>query len=390
MEKILFLTPRFPYPPIGGDKLRAFNIIKYLAQQNEVTVLSLSEKSSDLNELATFKNYVHQVITFKIHPFFSYLKSFRGVFSKLPIQTHYYYSSKVKNFINDELKRNNYDLVFVHLIRMAEYIKDNDEYRKFIDLTDAISLNYERAKKYRHGIFRWINFIEHKRVRQYESQISKHFDKVFLISEVDKDYLNDISENSNIEVLENGVDLKYFYPNPNFPKEKKIIFLGNMRTFPNQDAALYFAEKIFPVIRAQIPDLFFWILGVYPTKHILALNKLPNVKITGFVQDIREHIWSSIATVSPIRVGAGVQNKILESMALGTPVITTPIGNEGINAKDKEEIFIANNSNDYKNILLKLIESKSYRENISINARRFVENNYEWNSILSKLDRIIS
>jgi sugar transferase (PEP-CTERM/EpsH1 system associated) len=388
--KILFLTSRFPYPAIGGDKLRAFNIIKYLAKQHEITALSLYEKSTDLNELANFKNYVYDVITFKIPPFFSYLKSFIGLFSTLPVQTHYYFSSKIKKFINEELKRQKYDLIFVHLIRMAEYVKDKSDYVKLIDLTDAISLNYERAKKYRQGIFRWVNLLESKRVRKYESETSNYFDTAFVISGVDKDYINSISENDNLEVLENGVDLDFFHPNDFSAPEERIIFLGNMRTFPNQDAAFYFANEIFPKLLQRLPDLHFYIIGVYPPKKILALNSQPNIHVTGFVDDVRPYIWSSIAAVSPMRVGAGLQNKILECMACGMPVITTSLGNEGINACNQKEIFIAEREEDYLKIILKLLESAQYREDIGKNARSFIEKKYRWDSVLSKLDEIIS
>lgn len=384
--RILFLTSRFPYPSIGGDKLRAFNIIKYLAKQHQVTVLSLYEKPSDLRELDTLKYQVHQVITCKIHRLFSYFKSLIGLVSSLPIQTHYYFSSRIQRLINGELKRKRYDVIFVHLIRMAEYVKDKKNYVKLIDLTDAISLNYERAKKYRHGIFGLINLIEHNRVRKYESQISQYFDTSFVISEIDRQHINSISTNESLEVLENGVDLEFFHPNSSLILEKKIVFLGNMRTFPNQDAALYFAEEIFPVLLKDLPDLHFYIIGVYPSKKILALNSRPNIRVTGFVDDVRPHIWGSIAAVSPMRVGAGLQNKILECMACGIPVITTSLGNEGINARDRKEIFVAKEDGDFFKIISELLDSPQFRKEIGRNARSFVEKKYHWNSILSKLD----
>lgn len=387
---ILFLTSRFPYPPIGGDKLRAYHIIQHLAAQHRVTVIAAYEREEDLARLQEFRSQVHRVIPVHIPRLASYWKAFRGIWGRLPLQCHYYYASRLQRAVDRELAENAYQVVFVHLIRMAQYVRHRRELGRFIDLTDAISLNYERAKAYRSGWFKWVNLLESRRVRRYEAQIVREFDRSFVISEVDRQYLLNLSPGAPLEVLENGVDLDYFHPAAQRPEQpRRIVFLGNMRTFPNQDAVLFFAREVFPRLQAVEPDLEFYIVGAFPSRGIQELARRPGIVVTGYVPDVREYLWSALCAVAPIRVGAGVQNKILEAMACGLPVISSPIGNEGINATPGRELLVAETPEQYLQHIEHLLADPELGRRIGGAARRFIEKRYRWPDILRRLDQLL-
>lgn len=380
--KILFLTSRLPFPPIGGDKLRTYNFLKYLNKYHEITLMTFVESKKELESVASYSECYDKIITVILPKTISYIKSLRGIFSKKPIQVFYYQSGKMKNTIKNELN-NGYDIVFAHLLRMAQYIPENDNIRKIIDFTDAISLNYQRSRYYRKGFFSIINYIESNRLLPYEVKEIIKSDISIFISESDANYLRNIQTTPKLQIIQNGVDLDNLKFNTGSYSGNRICFVGNMRTFPNSDAVLYFVNSVLPLIKSQIPDIQFFIVGVEPSKKIINLHDGKNVFVTGFVESVIPFITKSAVLVAPMRVGAGVQNKILEAMALGTPVVTTSIGAEGL---DENKLTIGNTPDEISHKIIELIENKQLRKDKSLMGREYIENNFQWDRVLKELD----
>lgn len=189
----------------------------------------------------------------------------------------------------------------------------------------------------------------------------------------------------NVEVAPIGVDIEKYKFNLNNHNNHKLCFIGNMRTAPNTDAAVWFSRVILPLIKMEVPDIELYVVGSEPSPRVKKLSKIPEVFVTGKVDDISQYVHDAAVSVAPMRVGAGMQFKILESMALGTPVVATTIGMGGIECIPNEELLIGDTPADFARQVIKLIKSPRLREEISKNAYQFILKNYTWEKVLGKL-----
>jgi len=379
--KILYITFRLPWPPEkGGYNLRAFNLGKILAETHYVDLLTIIEKKEEERYLNNLERTFNSVIYFYHPKIFKYFGAFKAIFSSKPLQVGYFFSPKIYSWIKNNHQK--YDLVFCSEIRTAEYIKSL-KIKKIIDFVDAISLNYQQTVKYVNFFWKIIYFIENKRLINYEREIVNKFDLSFIVTQKEKDFIRKKEEKKMI-VLPNGVKENIFKRELNKKEENWISFLGKMDYLPNEDACLFFARKIFPKIKEKYPELFFYIVGISPTKKILNLKKNPGIKITGFIEDPYHYLERSKIIVASLRVGAGIQNKILEAMILGKTVVTTPIGASGIpEAKNGEHFIVVDHKNpdEMTDKIIALMENDKERKRIGTNAKKLILENYNWNKI---------
>lgn len=381
--KILYLTTRLPYPIIGGDKLRVFHLLKELKTQgNDITLVCLNNDENDLREALDNPVFYTKLIPVDFYAKFSYIKASLSTFDNLPFTVRYFYSQAMQQVIDKELQNNEYDLIFCHLIRSAPYVEKYTHIPKIIDLTDAISLSYKRRIEINRNILDKFKIrVEFKRVLNYEKETIKKFDKIFLVSEFDKNFLSKFIDTNKIKIVPNGIDSEYFYYSQDSYDPNNIVFLGNMRTIANHDAALYFGQKIFPKIKEINKQATFTVIGAYPKQKLFEMAKnIDGIIITGKVDDVRDYLKQGIVSVCPVRIAAGIQNKILESMSMGIPVITMSTGVEGI-PMSENEVIIARSDQEITNSILNLMNNPEKRNFYSINARKFIEDNHSWSSV---------
>lgn len=382
------MTSRFPFPPIGGDKLRFFNILKFLSKNHKVYIICFSDGVVKPDRITPYRDYFAEINVVFLPRIQSYINCILGLLKGQPLQISYYKSKRMAELIKEKINQKKIDLIFVHLIRMAEYVKDIPIY-KILDMTDAQSLNYLRAMAHTTGKWSIIHRFEKDLVFDYEQKIWRYFCKTFVVSPVDQVYLKKFNKEFNVEVLPNGVDIEKYPFKLNDHENTQLCFLGNMRTFPNTDAAVWFAKEIFPLVKKEVPSAKFYVVGAEPSRQVLALKKLPDIIVTGKVESVNEYVWNSAVSVAPIRVGAGVQNKILESMALGTPVVTTSVGLEGIEVTKGKDILVADNPSEFAQAVVKILKDRDLRIKISKNARRLIEEKYTWENALRRLDEYL-
>lgn len=391
--RILFLTSRLPYPVNRGDKLRSFNFLSRLGKKHSVTLLSFIESDKQIPYVEELKKYCAEVQVVKLSYWQSYLNCLLNIFSGRPLQVSYYNSKKMRDKVKKIITTEKFDGIYIHLFRMAQFAEKIQGVRRILDLCDAVSLHMKRTIKFNRGLLWPIYLLEYLRIKRYEWEIIKKFDEVVLISENDREeILRGTSGPSNIHIVPNGVDYEYFKPNPvNNHKIPRVAFLGYLSTFYNLDALRYFYRGIFPLIKEKIPSIKFSIIGANcPPELKKMAQEDTSVELFCDVKDTRPLLNQSLLFVCPLRVGSGAQNKILEAMAMGLPVVTTNIGYSGVPAVKDKEIIVEDEPRAFAERIINLINDDKLRNTISHSARSFIERKYNWNDSILKIEALFA
>lgn len=382
--KILIITPRIPFPPFRGDKIKIFNISKNLVLNNEVKILTFYRFRNQLKYIDQLKRLNIDAEALELSFLVSVLRLFAALFYNFPFQVAWFHSSTMKKKIKMELTTGKYDVVYYHLIRTAQYFDpsfNSQNTLNVIDFTDAVSLFLKRFCKIEKNILKkFFIQIEAKRIEKYE-QVAKEFHTLFICSESDREYLLRKGVSNNIKIIPNGVDTQYFRGNNNDYEKGRIIFTGNMPYFPNKDAALFFTKKIFPLIINRVPNAKFYIVGQNPPLKIrkLASN---NIKVLGYVPDIRIEYLKSAVNVAPMRFGAGSLNKVIESLSLGIPVVATSIAAEGLPKELLKYIFVADSPEKFAERIIEVINNPEIRNNLMNEGVDVVRKMLDWEPII--------
>jgi len=383
--KITFLLSRFPWPLDKGDKLRAYYQMKQLAKVHEISLMTLTDKEipqKDINQLFEFCTGIQ---VFKITTFSKIINISKAFITGKPLQVGYFYNSKIDSIIEKTLDVTSPDVVFCQLVRMAEYGKNADGIR-ILDYQDALSAGIKRRMDKVGFFFRQILRIEHKRLQQYENQVFDKFDKLLIITQTDRNLIPHPKKDS-IQILPNGVDTAHFYPREK-AKEFELIFAGNMNYPPNVDAAQYLAKKIMPMVWKAIPEAKLVLAGAHPAHEVQKLQN-SQIQVTGWVNDIADAYASARVFVAPMRIGTGLQNKLLEAMAMKMPTVTTSLANDALGAKTGEAILVGNSANEIADIIIKLLSDNELYDTIARNGYKFIKENYSWNEVGKKLESFL-
>jgi sugar transferase (PEP-CTERM/EpsH1 system associated) len=385
---ILIITPRIPYPPYRGDKLKVFNIGKELIKNNSVTILTFLRNRQQLEDIEELKKQKLNVIFVKISLFESCLNVLKSIFTHLPFQVAWYKSNGMKKKVNDLIDSGNYDVAYFHLIRTAQYIpeqKVKSSVLKVVDFTDAVSLYLNRFYTIeKNPIKKILLGIEKKRIEKYE-RVANKFDVVFICSEVDRDYLKRQGVKANIKIIRNGVDVQQFTPEKIDYDKNRIIFTGNMPYYANYDAAIYFSKEIFPLVLREVPEAKFFIVGQNPPFRVRSLAN-QNIIVTGFVQDIKAEYLKSAVNVAPMRFGAGTLNKIIESLVIGVPVIATPIAIEGFPDELKKIINVASDSDEFAKQVIRFLKETELRNQFMALDKSVIKEMLSWENVVSQFE----
>ncbi len=440
---ILFLVHRIPYPPIKGDKIRSFNELKYLSREHNIYLAFLIDDKSDLAYLDELRKYCIGLDWDIITPHFQKIRTLPYLITGKPLSVQYFYSKKLQEAIDNRLKESRIDIIICFSSPMAEYIfksklrqsstpkmenrisdqggpeghgwsnsqigLDVPNHLKlimdFVDVDSDKWLQYSKFARFPHS---WIYDLEASRLSKYEQKVAEIFDHSLFVSQNEVDLFKKRNPHiNNVSAIPNGVDLEYFNSdlrdslNPlmgNNRDERQqstsnhqpiLLFTGAMDYFANIDGVTWFANKVFPLIKKQIPGITFYIVGNNPVKEIKSLRKDKGILVTGFVPDTREYLGKATVFVAPLRIARGIQNKILEAMAMGIPVVTTPQALQGIQAKIGEDLLAEEDPESFASAVVRLIRDNNLREYFRNNGKNFIENKYSWDKNLEILKNTI-
>lgn len=384
--KLLFAANRFPYPPFRGDKLKIFNLASILSQQHELHLLTFLQDKNDLQYLPKLEKVFTKIHLVPLPKSASVFQALKALFSAKPLQVGFFKSNKMEEKINQLLAKEQYDAVHVQHLRLAQYWYSRKTIPRILDLPDAYSLYWKRRVKSSSGPKKWFNFLEYNRVFKYES-ILDDFNLSLVCSQEDLHYLKKEKQIQTVQLLPNGVDCKQFsFPENNYQEDTQILFTGNMDYEPNIDAVEYFVQEIFPLIKKEIPKAKFVIAGQRPVE---AVKKLANedIQVTGFIPKLSDIYKTAAIVVAPLRFGAGTQNKVLEAMATGIPVVSRNIGFKGLGITSGEGVVLALETQDFADACVQLLKDATLRKSIGEKGEQIVRERYDWPVIAGLLEK---
>ncbi|MEA3504785.1 MAG: glycosyltransferase [Bacteroidota bacterium] len=384
--KLFVLLPRVPYPIEKGDKLRAYHQLRHLAEKHEIILCALSDEEIHPDAFSELKKIVSELHIIKLTKFGSACNIVKAFFNGKPLQVGYYYNKKAHKQIKKLIEKYQPDHIYAQLVRVAEYVK-KQQVSTTIDYQDVFSKNiYRRAQTeawYKKPVF----YLEAARLKRYERKVFDCFDNKTIIAEPDRVWI-DHKDREQIHIIGNGVDMDFFKP-IKIEKKYDLVFIGNMSYAPNVDSAEYLANEIIPEIHKTNPEITLTLAGASPLPRVKALAT-DKIKVTGWVDDIRESYAAAKIFIAPMNIGTGLQNKLLEAMAMGIPCITSVLANDSLNAIPEKDVLIGTTKQDYAQYVISLLNNPEKAKNLAKNGAAFVNKNFDWSAATSKLEKIMS
>ncbi len=387
--KILVVLPRFPWPLDKGDKLRAYHQVVELSKRHEIYLFAVSHRRVEPEQVEALEPYCREIRVVHLNRFVCGLNILRNWFSSKSLQMGYWNTKHSKRACKAFAREVKPDVVYSQMVRTMPLVA-RLPYPKVMDFQDALSMNTERRMEQSRGLWHYLLHFEFKMLRSSEYKAFSVFDALTIISEVDSEAIPH-KKNGEIHIVPNGVDFDYFNTNALTRSDVNafsLCFCGNMAYAPNVDAARYLVNEVMPLVWSRIPSATLLLAGADPKPSVRALaSKL--VTVSGRLDDIREAYASSQIFVAPMRLGSGLQNKLLEAMAMRVPCVTTSIANTPLGAVDGQEILVGDTPEALADAIVRLLESQELRDSIAAAGNRFVTTHYSWSSAVEPLEKLL-
>lgn len=395
--KILWIAHFLPWPPHGGSPQRNYNLLKELRKEFDVYKIGFIQRphhSSDIvkkEAITRISEICNGLQAFNIPSDYSRLSWYSllsaNVFSQTPYSAWRFKSKEFENHLNNLLDRERFDIVYSDTAATAHYALRAKGKAKLVLNHHNIesSLLFRRAENATNLFSRCYLRHQANKLRKWESRICPQFDVNLTVSEVDANELRNFAPGIRCEIIANGSDIEYFSPSDSVAGYE-MVYAGGGTWLPNRDAMTWFVDEIFPKIVKRVPDAIMHIIGRNPPKEVrYAAEKDSHIKVHGFVDDIRPYLARSAVYVAPIRIGGGTRLKILDAFASGKAVVSTSIGCEGIECEDRKHIRIVDNSENFSEAVVELLQDSQARQRLEKNARDLVEKTYSWQIIGEQL-----
>ncbi|HWP59950.1 MAG TPA: TIGR03087 family PEP-CTERM/XrtA system glycosyltransferase [Candidatus Acidoferrales bacterium] len=401
--RILFLAHRIPYPPNKGDKIRSYHLLRSLAERHEVSLLCWADRESDRRYEPVLRALCRGgVEILKLNPRIGWLRGLGSLLAGRSFSEGYFFSRRFQRRFDLRLEKDRYDLIYAFSAPMARYVPAGSPIPLLMDFVDVDSLKWTQLASFKPSAFSRFFLLEGKRLARYEMAVAARAKWSLFVSPAEAQLFRSQGASGNILALPNGVDFDLFRlpveadngsrapaSRPS-AKPLRLIFTGTMNYFPNVDAVLHFSRRILPLIRREYPDVVFDIVGRCPTRPVRRLARSEGIRVAGEVADIREHLVRADVSVAPLRLARGVQNKILEAMAMGIPVVATPEAVEGLEVEPGEELLVGESPEAFARQVVALLREPRLRAHIAKRARARVVQHYSWKRAGLELEAILN
>jgi glycosyltransferase involved in cell wall biosynthesis len=387
---VLFLSRWFPYPPDNGSKIRAFNLIGHLSLAHEVDLVSFSSEVISQERLAAMRRCCRRVDVVLYEPFRpNRLRAFLGFLSRRPrsvVDTH---SAEMQRLVEQAGRRRLFDVLVASEIGVAPYAVAVPGMPKILEGVELTTL-YERLSQERHPLRKLRNWLTWWKFSRYIADLLRAFDGCTVVSERERKRVLQVSPGYHpIRVVPNGVDIDHYAVDFGSPEADTLVYSGSLTYSANFDAVDFFLREVFSLIRARRPNVRLSVTGKLEGVPVDRLPSNDGLILTGYLDDVRPTVAQSWACVVPLRVGGGTRLKILEALALGTPVVSTSKGAEGLEVTPGKDILIADAPTEFADATLRLLEDPALRAELAVNGQRLVRRRYGWDQIGGQLDQFL-
>ena len=390
MGDILFLAHRIPYPPDRGDKIRGFNILKFLSSRRRVHLVAFADDSRDMNQKAGLAKFTgNRSIIWRSKS--RAVAAVQALLKRKPVSLTAFDNGSLRESVESVLGRHSIDTIYVFSSQMAQYVPARLRQRVIMDFVDMDSAKFADYAKSSRWPMRWFMKREAKLLFAYERAVAQRADASLFVSEAEADLFRERSAAARIHAIENGIDTEFFDPAATFKRidatGRLIVFTGQMDYRPNIEGVTWFVETILPHIRLRFPDARFAIVGRNPTDAVKALAKQPGVIVTGEVADVRGWLAAASVVVAPLKLARGIQNKVLEAMAMARPVVASRAAAEGIDHDGT--IRVGETVGEMSEEVVSLLERPDSAAALGHQARARVQARYSWEACLAPLDALL-
>jgi hypothetical protein len=385
--KILFLCHRLPFPPNRGGRIRPFHMLEHLSRAHDVTLATVLRSHDDAAAAEPLRAVTRKRVLIPVGEWRSWLRAGLRVPSATPSSFAYFHSPRLARAVRRELAEA-YDLVVVHCSSMAPYVVGTAA-ATLLDFGDMDSqkwLAYARRKPFPASLGYWW---EGRRVRRAERHMARRFDLCTCATAAELAALRDIGAPRQSGWFPNGVDAEYFSPTAEPYEPAAICFLGQMDYYPNEEAMVWFCDAVLPQVRVERPGATLTIIGSNPSRAVRRLGERPGVRVTGAVPDVRPHARRAALSVAPLRLARGTQNKILESLAMGVPVVASPLAARGTDTVPGEHLLTAGEPRDFVTAIGRLLRDPGERRRLALAGRARMLTHHDWAASMRRLDTLI-
>jgi sugar transferase (PEP-CTERM/EpsH1 system associated) len=388
--RIFFVCRRVPFPPDRGDKITTFNEIRHLSAKHEVHVFCLGDGRRDLDNIPGLSDYAQSVTAVPLNGWTSKLRTLRALIVGRPLSVAAFAEPELHAAIKQKFIELKPDLIMVYSCNVAQFADHFPQVPRIMQFAELDSSRWGQYAKRSPIPLRWIYSTEQRRFLAYERRIARSFSHALVCTAVEQRDFERLIPGVPVSLVGNGVDLDYFRPLGDAKRPGSIVFTGVMDYFPNIDAVVWFCDEVLPLVHAQMPEASFVICGSRPVRAVRRLAKRRGVSVTGRVPDTRPYIDAAEVFVAPLRMARGIQNKLLEAMAMGLPCVASTTAASGTVVAAGAGILTADEPREFAGHVLHLLREEKFRLDMARKARAAAEANYRWDVQMTSLDQVIA